>query len=105
FFSIDLACCVAAGRDFHGAKVRAAAPVIYIAGEGQNGLKRRLSAWERHHRIPLAEAPLFLSRAAMALTEPVSVAAVLEAVEAVGTPPGLVVLDTLARNFGSGDEN
>ncbi len=43
FVAIDLGCCVATGKDFKGMPVKQG-PVVYIAGEGQNGLKRRFEA-------------------------------------------------------------
>lgn len=107
FISLDLACSLATGRaDFHGLSVCAPGPVVYLAGEGQHGLRRRLSAWERHHGTTLADAPLYLSRTAAALTDAESLANVIEAVAAIGTPPVLIALDTLARNIGPlADEN
>src|SRR5690349_17983852 len=42
--AIDLALSVASGNDFHGLKARRAA-VVYVAGEGHGGLRKRLRAW------------------------------------------------------------
>lgn len=107
FVALDLAACLAAGcASFHGLDVCAPGPAVYIAGEGQHGLRRRCGAWARHHGITLADAPLFLSRGAAALTDAEMMAYVAEAVDAIGTPPVLIVLDTLARNIGPmADEN
>jgi RecA-family ATPase len=107
FIAIDIACCVATGRAFHGREMRPG-PVIYIAGEGQNGIKRRLIAWERHTGVSRGGAPLYFSRVAAQLLDADSAAAVAEAVDALVArvgPAALIVIDTLARNFGPGDEN
>lgn len=107
FFALALAASVATGRSFNGRKVRSG-PVVYIAGEGQNGLRRRLSAWETHFGIDLSAAPLFISGGPTSLLEPAAVkqlTAALDEVTAQAGPPALIVLDTLARNFGPGDEN
>ncbi|WP_019594110.1 helicase RepA family protein [Thioalkalivibrio sp. ALM2T] len=105
FLAVDVACCVAAGVEFHG-NPTSQGSVIYIAGEGFNGLKRRFVAWEKQHGHSLQEAPLYISSAPAALSEPKSALAVCEAVDAVPAPaPSLVVIDTVARNFGPGDEN
>lgn len=106
FWAIDLVCSVATGHDYHGHKVRQS-PVIYIAGEGQNGLARRLQAWSIRHGIDLSTAPLYISNGPAALCDALSVAEVMATVDALSEqdPPGLVVLDTVARNFGPGDEN
>lgn len=44
FLAIDMACCVALGRPWHGCAVHQT-PVLYIVGEGLSGYKRRISAW------------------------------------------------------------
>ena len=45
FQGIDMGLCVATGTDYHGKPVRPG-PVVYVTGEGQNGLARRLKAWK-----------------------------------------------------------
>lgn len=107
FFGIDVACCIATGTDWHGAPV-SQAPVAYIAGEGHNGITRRFRAWSIRHGVDLQDAPLFVSTGAAALCNPQSTLEVLASLAEVAEKygdPGLVVLDTVARNFGPGDEN
>ena len=108
FVALDMAASVASGTPYHGRAVMQG-PVIYIAGEGNNGLRKRLAAWERHHGVSLSDAPLHLSRCATSLLDPAAADAVTAAIDAVaqieGKPPRLVIIDTLARNFGGGDEN
>lgn len=107
FAAIDLACCVATGTPWHGNKTTPG-PVFYVAGEGQNGLARRFAAWAQHNSIPLSDAPLFTSRRPAQLCNAAAAAEVANAVEELiadtGAAPSLIVVDTLARNFG-GDEN
>jgi len=105
--TLDISCCVATGLPFHGQQVREGG-VVYIAGEGFSGLKRRLTAWEKLNKISIKDAPLYLSNMPAALTDPFSVSEVLSAIEEVAEQAGnpqLIVIDTLARNFGAGDEN
>jgi hypothetical protein len=108
FIALDMACCIATGTPYHGRAVLQGA-VIYIAGEGHNGLKRRLMAWERHIGVPLSDAPLYLSTRATGLADAGSAQAVNDAIAKVaqieGVAPMLVIVDTVARNFGPGDEN
>ncbi|WP_019571257.1 helicase RepA family protein [Thioalkalivibrio sp. ALMg3] len=106
FLAVDLACCIATGADFHG-NPTSQGGVVYVAGEGANGLKRRFVAWETHTGQSIGGAPLYVSCAPAALCDPESAQAVVQAVDAVptGEPPALVVIDTVARNFGPGDEN
>ena len=83
-------------------------PVIYIAGEGYNGLKRRWSAWEKHFGLSLQDAPLFVSSAPVAFLDSQAAAVVAAKVREVAEThgnPALIIIDTLARNFGDGDEN
>jgi hypothetical protein len=107
FISIDMACCVATGTPWHGHKVKQGL-VVYVAGEGHNGLARRFKAWEKKHGTSLKDAPLFKSvRAAQFynLTSALEVAeSVREIVAAEGVGPALIIIDTVARNMG-GDEN
>ncbi len=105
---LHLILCIVTGRDFFGLKVRQG-PVVYIAGEGHNGLVRRLKAWSMHHEAPLDDAPLFVSWSAASLFDAEAALYASDAVEDVvretGEAPVLVVIDTLARNFGPGNEN
>ncbi|MGH8434542.1 MAG: AAA family ATPase [Pseudomonas sp.] len=107
FFALDAACCIATGTAFHGHEVKRGA-VFYIAGEGHNGIARRLRAWAQHNETPLTDEPLFVSEGPTDLASATNAARVAEAVQqladATGQAPVLIVIDTLARNFG-GDEN
>lgn len=107
FFALDLSCCVASGKAFHGFEVQQGA-VFYIAGEGHSGLSRRLRAWAVHNGKPLTGKPIFISKGAADLGQSCEAVRVSMAVqrlsEVSGKRPTLIVIDTLARNFG-GDEN
>lgn len=107
FIALDLACCIATGFNFHGHTVQQGA-VFYIAGEGHNGIARRLESWAKHNGTSLAGAGLFVSEGAIDLANATNAVRVAEAVQlladATGKHPVLIVIDTLARNFG-GDEN
>ncbi len=106
FLALDVSCCIASKTLFHGRQVKPGA-VFYIAGEGHNGLARRLRAWAHLNQQDMPEL-LFISEAAAELSSSISATHVAEAVQqladATGETPVLIVIDTLARNFG-GDEN
>jgi len=107
FLAVDFAACVASGKDFVGKKVRQG-PVIYIAGEGQNGIKRRFKAWAIRHDINLDQLLLFVSLMPAGLCDEDQRKLVLAAIDTTASQHGepvLVVIDTVARNFGPGDEN
>ncbi|WP_095210202.1 AAA family ATPase [Endozoicomonas ascidiicola] len=110
FSAIDLACCVATGKDWHGKPVKRQGPVFYIAGEGFNGLSRRLMAWQQTNGYNLRNAPIYVSKCSAALTNTANARAVSDSIESIiqennSDIPSLIVIDTLARNFGPGDEN
>jgi hypothetical protein len=108
FVTVDMACCVATGTPWHGRPVKQGA-VFYIAGEGHNGLARRFAAWSRHKGVSLKGVALFKSRRAVSIFNEESAKELHDEitlmVEQSGSVPSLVVIDTVARNFGDGDEN
>ncbi|HRX83502.1 MAG TPA: helicase RepA family protein [Phycisphaerae bacterium] len=107
FLAIDWACRVATGTPWRGHDVRSG-PVVYVAGEGQQGFGRRIRAWSEHHGVSLADMPLYLAPA-VAIPSATDLVALVTAIDAGVTAllgePILIVLDTLARCFGGGDEN
>ncbi len=107
FQALDWCACIATGTPWNGCAVQHG-PVFYIAGEGKGGIGRRLAAWEAHHGTRLANAPLFVSERAAALMDAGEALSIGQAVGQLSDrygPPALVVVDTLHRNMGSGDEN
>jgi phage/plasmid primase-like uncharacterized protein len=107
FVAIDLACCVATGKPWHGHDVKQGS-VFYIAGEGHNGLARRLKAWQIGNGTSLANIPLYKSHRAAQLYDATEAAVVAESIKQLSAEanciPSMIVIDTLARNHG-GDEN
>ena len=109
FVVVDWACCVATGTPWHGNAVEKGA-VFYIAGEGHNGLTRRFAGWSKARGKAITkDTPLFKSNHAILLlnqAEADKLAAEIERMAAAtGQAPRLIMVDTLARNFGPGDEN
>lgn len=107
FIAVDIALSVATGASFHGRSVRQGT-VFFIAGEGHNGLARRFAAWSAARGVCIKTAPLFKSDRAAQFLDPASardVAGAAAELAAQHGDPALIVLDTLARNFGPGDEN
>lgn len=107
FVAIDMACCIATGTPWHGHEVEQGS-VFYVAGEGHNGLARRLKAWEIGNSISLAGAPLYKSHRAAQLYDASEAAIVAESIRTLvnecGSKPRAIIVDTVARNMG-GDEN
>lgn len=108
FIAIDMGLSIAANVPWHGHDIRLSGPVFYICGEGQNGISRRIKAWALYHNIDMDKIPFFVSeRPARFLAnggaEEVSKAVTKLAV--IHGDPVLVIIDTLNRNFGPGDES
>lgn len=109
FVAVSLACSIATGTPWFGMKVKQGA-VFYIAGEGHQGLARRFSAWSKSNKKQIGkDTPLFKSNKAVLMLNDQSAQKVKDEVrrlsEETGHVPSLIVIDTLARNFGDGDEN
>ena len=107
FVALCILLCIASGRPWYGHAVKQG-PVVYIVGEGRQGIARRLAAWGKYHGVDVATLPFFVSSMPAALTDPDSAAEVAETIAEITEQHGAPVaicIDTLARNFGPGDEN
>ena len=107
FVAVDLALCVASGTPFHNRPVKQGS-VFFIAGEGHNGLARRFHAWSKDKGVPLEGLPLFKSERAAQFLDSFSATKVSESIDNMIKKiekPTLIIVDTVARNFGPGDEN
>ena len=95
---------VAHDREWQGNYVREGA-VVYIAGEGVSGLRKRLHAWHKHHQVN-PDAPFFVIGQAVILNSTQAIDDLIQTIDQVrgGQQVQAVVFDTLARCFG-GDEN
>lgn len=105
FIALDMACCIATGEAWQGFPVKQG-PVFYIAGEGHAGIGRRLGAWCMYRGVTLGS--IHVSTTAAPLTEWEAVKQVMRGIKAKVEQhgvPALIVVDTLARNFGGLDEN
>lgn len=108
FLAKDMGLSIASGRDWHGHPILSAGPVVYVCGEGFAGIGRRLRAWLIHYGLEAESVPFYVSNSPVAFLDPDSVAEAVAAVQALTKnigAPRLIIIDTLARNFGPGDEN
>ena len=107
FLAVDLAASIATGRAFQGLKTQKG-DVVYIAGEGYRGLKRRFNAWFKYHDVGPEEIRVMISRSAVNFRDEEAAKALeneLIRARESGLAPVLFIVDTLARNYGGGDEN
>jgi hypothetical protein len=110
FYTVAMACCVATGRPFFGKRTKPG-PVIYIAGEGRAGIIKRFTAWCIVNSVPIEDVNVFISSGPRDMIDEESVNTLIVTIKnllidhQIDYPPGLIFLDTFARNFGPGDEN
>lgn len=113
FLAVDWACRVATGTSWCGHAVKRGAAFI-LAGEGRNGLRKRIEGWSVHNRVSIEGAPLYLASNLPAMTDQVNTAAVIAEIESMadhlmfehgGAEPALIVIDTVARALAGQNEN
>ena len=111
FIALDLAAAIARSAPWMG---QASTPsengaVIYIAGEGHGGIGARIKACRIHHQIEEG-IPIYILRHQINLRSSAEdinslMIAVAELAETRQLKIDLIVIDTLARAFGGGNEN
>lgn len=106
FQALDWAASISTGKDWSGNKVSRGS-VLYIAGEGQVGLGGRVKAWEIVNKKDADN--LYRLTKGVALDDLSGRKVVMSACEqikkATGDYPVMIVIDTVNRCFGAGDEN
>lgn len=109
YVAVDLACSIATGKPFLGEMRVVQGLVIYIVGEGFSGVLRRLAGWKMRNDVNSFGGKFHVSKTAFAMLDEAEILALMDNLDAcaekAGEKPVLVIVDTLARNFGDGDEN
>ncbi len=100
FFAVDLAHHIAKGLSWAGRRVNVAR-VLYVAAEGGGNFANRVAALE-DPRFWVLPVPLTLTGRDSAA---VAVAEMMQHLAAVGGSFDLIIIDTMARVMGGGDEN
>jgi hypothetical protein len=107
FVGVDMALAVAQGVPW-GAREVKQGPVVYVAGEGVAGLRKRVKGFRMHHGIEGQEVPFFLVSARLNLGAAAGdTADLVTAVRGVhgAQRPALIVIDTLSRMLAGQSEN
>lgn len=116
FMALDMALCVASGLAWHGHKITRFqnGVVVYVAGEGHKGIKKRALAWQAKHNVPLGNFYLYNEKLQI-LNKPFSngeydyerdlFAQFSDNLSEIEQPIDLIIFDTLRKTFGRGDEN
>lgn len=103
----DAACHVATGREWHGHRVKQGL-VVYVAAERKKLTERRMMAFRKHHGVH--DVPLLVIGGRLDFTSSLKdakdlIAAIKEAELETGLTCVWVIIDTLTRVFGAGDQN
>ena len=102
FVALDMMLSMSTGKpDWCGHKVTKGV-VVYLAGEGHQGIVQRLKAWFLHYGID--DADLWVSEQGTDLNTADGYRAVVEALRSLGMDIACIIIDTLHR-FLAGDEN
>jgi hypothetical protein len=105
FVALYLSAHVASGLSTLSSRATKQGDVVYIAAEGRGGLHQRFNALQSHYEIP-ADVPLYFVEASLDLRESdQDYLDLIAAIQKRSAVPRLIVIDTLARTFGGGDEN
>ncbi len=105
FVAVDLACSIATGKEWANCKTKPGA-VVYLAGEGNYGLRQRVIAWATYHNFNAFELDnLFISNAPHSIDGPESAAEIIRLVrEVTEQDVALLIVDTLNKHM-LGKEN
>ena len=110
FLAIHTGMCIAMGKDFFTAPVKQGL-VVYQAGEGARGVKKRLRAWRKHHDVKYGrKTPFVLLQSQVDLFDPNGdTPKLIEEIQTISrmysVPLRMVVIDTLATASGGAEEN
>lgn len=103
FVVLDWCLHIATGLEqWHGKAIKKSGPVVYLAGEGHYGMRRRVAAWKHHYKA--GKFKMWLSKGGCDLNTPEGYLRVVENIKALPEVPIVIVIDTLHR-FLAGDEN
>ncbi|WP_413164482.1 helicase RepA family protein [Aeromonas salmonicida] len=108
FLAVSWACHIATGKQWNERKTEAGA-VLYVVGEGGVGVPRRIRVWADQYNQGEDVPNIFRVDMPVFMADPLQVMELKLAASQVKAETGLdvklIVVDTVARCFGAGDEN
>jgi RecA-family ATPase len=111
FVGISMMLSIATGKDWYDYTVNKPSGVLYLCGEGEKSIFKRILAWEKNflgEYGKLRDAKFRVSKRPVRILDDENYEKLLRKAHEVKRELGslgLIVIDTLQRNFGSGDEN
>lgn len=104
FLSLAWALAIATGGTWQGREVMQGR-VVYMAGEGFSGLKRRYMAWLIENGVRASGVPFHATERAWPVTDYETLTGIYNDLDALPSPPVLIVIDTLTRHTPGMDQN
>lgn len=108
FLALDMALRIAVGMPWAGERYSRSGKVVYVAGEGLTGLRKRIQAWREHHDKTYTDLSSFwVIPTAVQLGNPEHVYGLIESIaDRTGNQAtDFIVFDTQARCTSGIDEN
>lgn len=102
--AFDIAVCVANGIHWCGKETKTG-HVFIMAGEGHNGVNRRMKAIEKTRGIALDTSRIHLSERAIGIDSEKGLKEVISAIDQLDVEPDLIIIDTLSRHLMETSEN
>lgn len=103
FITLDMACCIAASLQWHDKRTKSGI-VVYLAGEGNYGLRQRVTAWCKSKGVNNLD-NLLISNKSIDLDSPAAAAQVIGAVREITDERVIAIFVDTVNNHMSGDEN
>ena len=103
FCALDIGLSIASGIPWQDKSTQQGS-VLYIAGEGVGGLKRRVKAFQHHHRLDVMSSFLILHQA-VNFRDETSEQRLLRSIDRAGSNFNAIFVDTVARALPGSDEN
>ncbi len=104
FVALDMGLCIATGLAWHGKPVKRGR-VIYLAAEGSQGLTGRIAGWMQSRGKDQPPPDFQVVPHGLTLVNKDDMEALIAAINSRPERPVFIVVDTLARTFGSGNPN
>ena len=104
FIALDQALSIAYGIEWAGCRVNQGA-VLYIAGEGREGVERRIAAWQIENNLGDKGAPMYVTERNVLLTSQDQLDEMRAFIKTMPEPPVAIYIDTYARATAGIEEN
>ena len=103
FFTLDIACCIAAGLQWNGHKTGQGI-VMYMAGEGIYGIRQRVASWCRRNNVRNLD-NLVISNKPIDVDQPMAASQIIRAIREITEGDVAAIFVDTVNNHMSGDEN